>query len=421
MDASSLLSKAGTIRIKQEMIARVTGARFNLFRVLDVEHDERSLCRVLNEMLSPQGSHGQNEAYLRMFFAQVLKLEISENELSRTSVCREFKIPTGRRIDLLIKTDRRIIPIEVKVYAQESDNQLRDYLEYSCQHNDAFPANVYYLTRFGLSDGISDEGFTDCKGQLQSGVKNISWAFDILLWIDSCMATPAPVGLEPIRESLRQFSENIRKFCNLPEVNMNEIKQLVADGSENMRNAVEIALATKQAQIDKLTEFVMELKKAISNRAKLPQCGTDGELHKRLSGYYDVKGSTYPAFSYLLIGGFRENIDLRLSIEVAHKVYIGLTFGENGQGQPWRKLVERDSGFREDITRILGENREIDSTLWWAHLEYLASNNGQQIDFRNGGDAYYELFDGDGFNKFVEEYAQSAIAFIDSLNLSDFA
>lgn len=105
---------------------RKNGMYFNIFHILDVEHDEVKTCRLLFELLNPEGSHGQGALYLKLFFRDVLRLP----DYNMATVSREYSLPTGRRIDLVIETGKDcFIPIEVKLYADDQDKQCYDYYQ----------------------------------------------------------------------------------------------------------------------------------------------------------------------------------------------------------------------------------------------------------------------------------------------------
>ena len=57
----------------------------------------------------------------------MLKIEICDAELKTAKVYREYQIDDSRRIDFAIKTSEKFIPIEVKIYASEQQNQCFDY------------------------------------------------------------------------------------------------------------------------------------------------------------------------------------------------------------------------------------------------------------------------------------------------------
>ena len=74
-----LLKDAGRLLKAREIVYRVSGKKFNIFRVLNIEEKERFICRVLEELLSPSGSHYQGSLFLKAFVKKISKLDIPVN------------------------------------------------------------------------------------------------------------------------------------------------------------------------------------------------------------------------------------------------------------------------------------------------------------------------------------------------------
>ena len=127
-----LLNNVKAISEKYEFLRRETGGDFNIFEIANISTKEVAICRVLHDLLSPNGSHHQGDKYLKLFVANVLKLDdYAENGLANAKVYREYMTTAGRRIDLVIKTETpsRFIPIEVKIYADEQEKQCKKVLQ----------------------------------------------------------------------------------------------------------------------------------------------------------------------------------------------------------------------------------------------------------------------------------------------------
>lgn len=70
---SELLRQVSDIRKKHELIAEMTGERFNVFSILGLQTREvRTHSAFLRELLDPKGSHGLKDAFLKAF-VQILK------------------------------------------------------------------------------------------------------------------------------------------------------------------------------------------------------------------------------------------------------------------------------------------------------------------------------------------------------------
>lgn len=51
---------------------RVTGSQFNIFTITGSHNKEVHICRILANLLDPQGSHYQGSLYLKLFWETLL-------------------------------------------------------------------------------------------------------------------------------------------------------------------------------------------------------------------------------------------------------------------------------------------------------------------------------------------------------------
>ena len=128
-----LLKEISAVSGKYDSIYQKTGGYFNIFDIANISSDEITICRIIHELLDPKGSHFQGDAYLRLF-VDILKLKVNDLEFNdedyhTVSVRREECITENRnrRIDLVIETETSYIPIEVKIYAGDQNEQCKDY------------------------------------------------------------------------------------------------------------------------------------------------------------------------------------------------------------------------------------------------------------------------------------------------------
>ena len=102
------------------------GKKFNIFSIQRTASDELRVCRLLRELLDPNGSHGQGDVFLRKFFTVVLNSDfhglIDQDYKTAKVVCEET-IDNLRRIDIVIHIGRHLIPVEVKLYADDQNKQ----------------------------------------------------------------------------------------------------------------------------------------------------------------------------------------------------------------------------------------------------------------------------------------------------------
>ena len=166
---------------------------------------ERELTGWMYELLSPEVNRERGRLYLESFDKHVLRLNMSTNELDSAKVDKEYhtefvKLKDSRKIDLVIITNKRFIPIEVKKgddYS-EQDNQCRDYwleaAEYHKQHALSEPPVLYYLTPEGDSpsrESAGDFGFPDTSNFIRSDkIDAVAFCSEVFSWIADCEDNP---------------------------------------------------------------------------------------------------------------------------------------------------------------------------------------------------------------------------------------
>ena len=124
-----------------------SGKTFNIFTVLEIGHLEKVHSAILAELLNPNGSHGQKDGFLKLFYkacnlnydVSIEKRRVVRNEVSVGLVSEDYC--EGGRIDLLVEIEgENSIVIENKIHALDQKNQLVRYRK-------AYPtAQLFYLT-----------------------------------------------------------------------------------------------------------------------------------------------------------------------------------------------------------------------------------------------------------------------------------
>lgn len=231
-----MLEQVTGIQKTHRQLAAATGSRFNIFEILEKQKKEIAICRMMYELLSPDGSHGQGSCYLRLFFTHVLKQEVSETMLRTAVVYREYCTADNRRIDLVIETADRFIPIEVKIDAGDQPTQCADYYQEAVQLGKQ--GTLYYLTKYG--DAPSEYSISRTHRE-QSAIETISFAAEIQNWLLACLQLPETIRLAPVREVLLQFLATVKAFTNqMEKKECMEIQDILMASADNMRSAVAI-------------------------------------------------------------------------------------------------------------------------------------------------------------------------------------
>ena len=86
-DAKNLLNKVDSDLVEYYKKMIFNDRHYNIFQVLEVSHMEVIMCRMLKDLLDPNGMHGEGTCFLKLFLEEVLCLtEFSETDLKKTKV-----------------------------------------------------------------------------------------------------------------------------------------------------------------------------------------------------------------------------------------------------------------------------------------------------------------------------------------------
>jgi len=131
-----LLDQVKALNDRYKKINELTGENFNVFRILKLESSEvRMHSAFLAELLNPNGSHGQKDAFLKLFLKSFcfknnpINSESCKVEVEKHTGFINEQGTEGGRIDIVI-TDtesKHQIIIENKIYAGDQANQLFRY------------------------------------------------------------------------------------------------------------------------------------------------------------------------------------------------------------------------------------------------------------------------------------------------------
>lgn len=397
MNAKELLKEAAVVSQRHDETAKRTGAHFNLFEIAHIADKEVPICRVLCELLKPNGCHGQETGYLKLFFDHVLGIDVSEKELEQARVYREYEISEKRRIDLVIQMREHFIPIEVKIYAADQKGQICDYFAY------AKNSKLYYLTLYGTPP--SKESAASDGGQSltptrdgYAEVVNISFKEHILAWLIKCLEHGETNSIAPIRESIAQLISVIRKLTNQLEGEKKmEMMGAISRSSETMRVATEIEQALPSSRIDMLCKLFKSLDARLSRAYPsmhemediFDYKYKDKQGGSRLSKFYDQRASTFPGISYPFTSA--NGRDIRFRIEVEQRLYAG--FYEYKKDREGGEML---TGCKDALLHT--EEKGLTDGYWC----YLPGETDVP-NFKDYNEAFYELFDPERFEGFLEK------------------
>jgi hypothetical protein len=247
----NVLTQVTDIDKKYQDIYQLTGANYNVFKIADINTKETTICKVIADLLNPKGSHYKADTYLKLFKEIVLKNSDFSNycclDTKDATASTEYPTNESRRIDIVIKSDKIFIPIEVKINADDLEKQISDYYEYCKKYkNEGKGIPVLYLTKDGDEPrkiSASDKDKYRC----------ISFSENILSWLGDCLKCPETIKTAPIREIIIQLIAVIKSFCGIPEdKNMKEEIMEILKSSEKNVKAAEFLCGSLQ-QMENMT------------------------------------------------------------------------------------------------------------------------------------------------------------------------
>lgn len=240
---NQLLNEIQTISESYKRVAEATGENFNIFSVLQMESDEvKTHSRFLAELLNPKGSHGQKDVFLKKF---VERFGIGTYDTIKTKVDVEFFIGqvtkcTGGRIDILIRSEEKVIMIENKIYAIEQPNQLTRYRNYRPN------GKLFYLTL----DGKESEDKNIDKNDYEC----ISYENDILNWLEECRKES--VSIPNLREAITHYINLIKKLTgqNINTKMSEDILEKIVGNKERFEAYIDL---TKSCSYDNIVKKII--------------------------------------------------------------------------------------------------------------------------------------------------------------------
>ncbi|MCL1849154.1 MAG: PD-(D/E)XK nuclease family protein [Clostridiales bacterium] len=386
---AGLLEQTGRIIEKYESLSRETGEDFNIFAIANISTNERAMCRVLCEMLSPKGSHGQGADYLALFLRECLGMDFGDDDLAGASVFREYPAD-GRWIDLVILIGDRFIPIEVKINAEEQYLQCYAYYQFACKRDKE--TQVVYLTKYGdPPQPYSAEGLTITEDGYEE-VKTISFHSHIYGWLKQCLAMLESERKAPVREVLKQLITTVMGFTNqLEDITMKEIQDLLSKSEESIRHAYAIT--------DALAVCEGEMRKRFFD-AFCARFACNGQPDKiTLDSEYDIREESWPGVSYTIKPEIEPGITLSFYLQIHNRdpLCAGFHFIRGGE------VINEDLETMQRLTRYFTGITPKDSKEWAIFQEYIQVD-GEMIPLmriRSGDLNYFKLFDQEKFDRIV--------------------
>ena len=185
----------------------------------------------------------------------------------------------------------------------------------------------------------------------------------------------------------------------LVENKENDIVGVITSSRENIKSAIEIEKSLKACKVGMLRRVLESIEERLDSRFKeedkLEHYSYKSDNYKLVNTYYNNKKSTYPGLSYFIRSLDKENVDLLLRFEVDSHLFLGFCTPNKNKSDG----KQLDKSEIKDLLCI----DELHDSGWWIYWEYLPNNNKSlSPNFKDFNESYFDLFDEDKFNKFID-------------------
>ncbi|MBP1644632.1 MAG: hypothetical protein H6Q16_207 [Bacteroidetes bacterium] len=320
-------------KIKEEYEAE--RKRFNIFRALHKEHDEKNLhSRFISYLLSPTSKHGMGNLFLKLFIERLLKNfpNIENFNIDNCIVLPDEKYKNEHNyIDIYIQSEDKsqVIIIENKIFAGDSNDPKKDDTEEKIQlirnYNSVLNDNklknyikeifVFYLTL----DGHDPEDIE--KIETIFPVLKIDYRTEIIDWIESCINS-----LEDnyLKKTLKQYKEVINILTNDVK-RAKKLQKLISDNidealhEQDTRTFILEMEDFKHVKWHTIDEFWIELTKKLKD-----------ELKAEISKEINIKEITKVAHKGIGSTGINFKLENGEEWYIVNDKKNGLTYGNCG-------------------------------------------------------------------------------------------
>ncbi|GHV78683.1 hypothetical protein AGMMS49944_04740 [Spirochaetia bacterium] len=323
-NTAGLLNDVSGIIKRYEAQWQKTGEKYNLFKVARIAHKEVIMCRVLADLMNPQGTHGQGSRYLGLFRETIALPGVPALDIEHTKVTTEYVIGENRRIDIALEDGKIFVPIEVKIWAPDLPKQVHDYFEFAKTKNSGNHVPVFYLTVDGhepsdaSKDGIGKDDYV-----------KLSFKNHILDWLEACARENTPETTNPVRENLRQLIAAVKSLCGKSEdAEMEkEVVELITQSEESIRAAVAIKGALENSKNESWELFKGNILEKVKNERSEAVLYDDEDRDgvwyaicvPLLSGQYDLYVNYDWKSIGIWLGGDKANsaIEKKLAVKIS--------------------------------------------------------------------------------------------------------
>lgn len=378
-----LLDKVKQILYESDRQRKASGEGFNIFFAANIWWKETTICRVLKEIVDVRGSNPVANICLKLFCDGVLQITVDKEAVEKDVIVREKLIKNNRRIDLFLNVDNKAIPIEVKIYAADQDEQCADYYKY------AVDSPLYYLTLDG------HEPSPESRGSLtDEQIKCISFREHILCWLDKCLNDSEVKSILPVSSVLKQLREAIVRLTSQEGSKVIvDISNEICISSDNYRAAKAIEASLITVRIQMMKKVFGEISKhleALREKGFNCQQVLTYDNNITVENYYRKGMNTWPGLLYVFEDGKHS-----LFFEIETNLYFGICKWDNEKKRNTEITDDERNIFRAGKYWLNENDGRTPISYWWKYC----FDKERQCNFRRCDGEYEKLFDESGFKE----------------------
>ena len=283
-----LLKECSSTIKRYDEYYKQTGEKYNIFKITNISSDEVKMCKVIGDLLNPNGNHGKGDYFLKCFIDTINEKISSPLILNskNAQVKNEYYTNINCRIDIVIKDGNIFIPIEVKINARDQEEQVSHYFKFSKMQNKDKDIPVIYLTKEGKPPSNARPG----------EYIPISFKHDILKWLNKCIKNTDEEKTKPVFAILKQLITSIKSICGISEDEKMEkaIQELIVLSEDNFKTALTIKQAVESllTYSDEKSWELFSTKILSQIKNTIPEAGCD-EKDKWRYMYIPIKNGNY--------------------------------------------------------------------------------------------------------------------------------
>ncbi len=308
--------------------------------------DENALSAYLSLLLDPNGAHGQSDLYLSSFLRLFQDQKFHPAPAEHKSNHKEFRLPSGRRLDMYLRFSSGGVAIENKPWATDQPNQLLDYAIYlNKQHGDDWL--LIYLSNGDVCERSLPMG---TPASLAERIVTFDF-FRIKAWLEDCARHTRANSVRVFVEALAQFvDQHINGERHLDTTQ--ELTRLLLRNDKNIKAAFLISQQLREAKREMWRGFLAHLKLNLS--------------HLNAELFWDqtlLDGSPQGSFS--------------IRFDPSHLFGLGWAFDRGNHGRLYFGICRWDEGEHAELdVQRLGKHMDAlcdvsgGTTKWWPWWTY---------------------------------------------------